>query len=578
VTLGRTVANPVIGLGLDANPLKAGLRDAKASVAGAVAGIKISAAELARTKFVTAFADKLKPSDYNLKATVQDLATHYGKEIQTRFGELKTKFSESQTGKDLIADFGAFWAKLAAGWQRVRSSGFGRGVEFFGAATAKNVGTFAQGSGLNAMVAGLGAALAPSLRIGAGGAWSGLKMGGRVADAGITRLANLPATLSGMAMPLNQTLELVGKAQRLLGAPVRAMTNWEANNDREVMAGGRSALNSTGWSGTLARFSAGVEEMFANILNALDKTFNFKGWIEAARGAMDGVTRIIEGFFGPLDQAASGENNFEEMFMAGQDVAIDLSQQMVEFLSNIYNTSLDAYEQLLYIYNVLAHPLSNDAFYKGLKNDLFNAGLRDQKGNKLGRIDIDKDVGGFFRKIREGLDYDRMLNQMFGVKNFHREVSKKEQDEANKSLQDMTRNALGAGDAFTQIRNSFTQAEEEIARLANAGGSDQMVAAARAANEQQRDLAIIEQLKPIMAANDNAKFSQALEMNSAALIESIMRAQMPSDSRNPQERIAAAAEVQKNLLTQMKTTQEQMLAAVKLLPRNAAVFVGPIAP
>lgn len=574
--MGKTVAFPVVGIGLDANPLKRGLADAKASVAQTVAGIKMSAAELAKAKFVTAFADRLKPGDYNLKNTVKDLAAHYGKEIQTRFAEVKTKFSESQTGKDLINDFGAFWAQITAVANRVRSSAIGRGLEGFATGSVKGVGVFARGSGLSALVGGAGAALVPSLKVAAGGLWSGAKYGVGIAGTGISKLANIPETLSKAALPLNQTLELAGKAQRLLGAPIRSMMNWEANNNQAVWEGGKSALNDKGWSGTLQRFEVGVESMFSNILNALDKTFNFKGWIEAARGAMDGVSRIIESVFGSLDQASSGSDNMEEMFMAGQDVAIDLSQQMVEFLSQIYNSSLDAYEQLIYIYNALMHPFSDSAFYKSLHQGLSDAGLRDRQGNKIGRIDIDKDVGGFFKGIRENLNYDRMLNEMFGIKNMELEPSKKAQAEARKSLEDMAAGFRNGSDQIAQAQTTYAQSLDQIRILENQGGAAVrgQANAARDAADRARAQSVLGAIQPFIAMQAQARESKALEGNSDDLISAIYRAQnLPEQDFKQQQLDAMKAYGEQQKLTNQKL--DSMISVLKM-PQAQGFAIGGI--
>lgn len=624
MTLAKTVAFPVIGLGLDANPLKAGLRDAKGAVAGSVNEIKASAKKLSDTPFVPKDIYSLKPELNDTRTHVLDVVDRFN---QRRAKEVAQKNQEKQEEekqkaareaekalaleKQAVNERVNHWnasitptAPKASGSipanvmdalqgllfeeknlkkatesrmaQRLENAA-DQVIKIRERLTSQVSGLVQQfsGSGLSRFFKSSGVFSLPGL------AGSGALSAGRgllsFGDAAITKIGRLPETLGKASIPINQSLELAAKVNRLFGGPLRSVMAMEAGNNQAVWEGGRSALNSNSWSGSLARFTVSVEQMFANIAGALDKTFNFKGWVEAARGASDAISRIIEGFFGPMDQA-SNNNNFEEMFTAGQDVAIELAQQMVEFLSNIYNSSLDAYEQLIYIYNALAHPFSEGAFYKSLHKDLSAAGLRDREGNKLGRIDIDKDVGGFFKGIRDKLADDRAFNELLGVKNFELDVNKKEQDDANKALKEMAKSALGASDAILQIENNFKRAEEEIDKLKNAGGNDVAVAAAREANAQQRDLAILEQLKPIMAANDNARFSQSFEMGSAALIESIMKAQMGAGTENPQERIAAAAEVQKDLLAQMKTTQDQMLAAIRQLPKNPAVMVGPIGP
>lgn len=574
---GKTVAYPTISLGLNANPLKKGLAEARGAVAQGVEGIKQSAASLVKTRFTTAFAEKIRPSDYNLKATVKDLATHYGSEIKARFGELKTKFSESQSGKDLIADFGAFWNKISEIGAKARSSGIGRGLEWFGSGTVKNAGRFAAGSGISALASASGAALMPALKLGAGGLgsalWSGLKIGGGTLGSGVSMLANLPGTLSKMALPLNQTLELAGKANRLLGAPIRAAMGAEAVGNQAVWEGGRSALNDSGWSGTLARFTSSFDGMLTSWLNAADKIFGIRGWIEAGRGVTDSISRMLDAAVSAF--GFSGEQDLNAMFTAGQDVAIELAQQGVDFLADIYNTMLDVTENVMKLVAFAAHPFSYDAMLKEWHTLMEGSGLRDRQGNKLGRIDKDQ-INAFFQDVKDGINFDRMISEMLGEKPGQMEVDAKARADANKSLKDMTRSITGANDAIYQANLVFDQAKEQIRLLANAGGSEAQVKAATAAIERQRDLSILDSLKPIMDAAATNNTSQAFEMNSAALVESVMKAQQGSGGDDIQGRILAAAEAQANMVKIQKDIQEQQLQAIRQLPRNPVGFVGPI--
>ena len=61
--------------------------------------------------------------------------------------------------------------------------------------------------------------------------------------AGFSAALNPLATLTRWSMPINQTLELAGKVNRVLGAPIRSAMAMEAGRD-DVAAGGLSLLGS----------------------------------------------------------------------------------------------------------------------------------------------------------------------------------------------------------------------------------------------------------------------------------------------------------------------------------------------
>lgn len=602
----------MIGIGLDASPLKKGLESARASVASTVAGIKDSAAKLSNTKLAPdvyglkpdggqsgtpvmdvvdrfnarraaeiagkAAAAEQKAQQKSADAAAAEAAkvaaaeqkahagrvAHWGAKIPKAtestnvippgvMGALEALMQEEKTLKKVTESSTATFLNSSADYLiRVRETVAGKVGSAGKSVSGSGLATFAKGSGFTSL---------PGMLF--GGAKSAIGGGTSLAGSGISRIANLPATLSQMAMPLNQTLELAGKAQRLLGAPIRAMQAWESSNSEAVWKGGRSALNDSGWSGTLQRFEVGVETMFANILNAVDKVFNLKGWVEAARGAADGVTRVIEGLFGSLDQANSGGNNLEEMFMAGQDVAIDFSQQIVEGLADIYNASLDVAENVISVYNAIKHPTSESAFYKGLHQDLETAGLRDRQGNKIGRVDKDA-ISGFFGGIRNNLAEDRWWNEFTGKMNREVDVDEKAQSEANKALGEFTRGLSGGGDAIKQAQEAYAAGLKQIDDLKNAGGG-MAIAAARQANEMARARAVQSALQPIMDMQAQSREAKSYAPNSSDLIESIARLQYGGGQGDYQSRIAAAAE---QFVEQQKDA-DRKLADIATLLRNA---------
>lgn len=280
--MAKTVAFPVIGIGLDASSLKKGLADAKAAVSGAVADIRKDAQKLAGTSFSSKDVYALKPEERPSAASVLD--------VVDRFNQRRAQEKAAKDAK--AAEKAAKAVEESPQW------------------------------GFRSMARSASVALGKSL-------WGGI-------DSGISGLANLPATLSSMAMPLNQTLELAGKAQRLLGAPMRAQMALDAN-DLDVRAGGAALMGSATLTGTMARFESQVTETFADIWRAVDGTFDVQGLIEGLRGGMAGISEIIGAAFGPVKDLAKDPKVFAEQFKAGGLFVVDTFESIGKIAVDIRN-------------------------------------------------------------------------------------------------------------------------------------------------------------------------------------------------------------------------------------------------
>lgn len=141
--------------------------------------------------------------------------------------------------------------------------------------------------------------------------------------AGFSAAINPLATLTRWSMPINQTLELAGKVNRVLGAPIRSAMAMEAGRD-DVALGGRALLGSDSLSGTMARFARQVEIFFADIWSAIDRAFDVQGLLEMLRGGMAGVSAIIQSIVGPFEEIAKNPNALRDQFKAGGEFVIDV--------------------------------------------------------------------------------------------------------------------------------------------------------------------------------------------------------------------------------------------------------------
>lgn len=578
--MAKTVAFPVIGIGLDANPLKRGLQDAKASVAGTVAGIQDSAKKLSETKFATAdvygFKEESPPANAGAMDIVDKFNARKAAEASAKAAEKKRKEDEKakkaaqaererirrETIPQMYENSASLIPKdLQAGVDMLLESERTAKTIYFGMeGVRQNLRQMASVGASKMRAAGMMVAKrAPMLAI--GGLWRGI-------DSSISAIGNLPATLSRASMPINQTLELAAKANRLIGAPIRGAMAYEMGNNAAVYEGGRSALNDPGISGTWARFTSGLTEFASKIFNAIDSVVDLRGAFEALRGLMSGFGMVMDAFFGK----GSSSQDLENMFNAGQDVAIDLAEQGVALLGQIYDASLDMYEGILKVAAAVMNPFNDRAYRKAFREDTIRAGLRTAEGDK---IRLGDNFGReFFNGVREDLWWQRQA-AAGGVGNgFKMDVTQKDRDAANKSLKDMVSGMNTGKNPFQQAEEQYQQALAQIVNLANAGAGDAEVRAARDAAGLQRDLAIMEGIKPLMQQEAQSRFSVSFEPNSQALIESMIRAQTGTGSDNPQERVAQAAELQNRILTETKSIQDKMLEAIRRLPLVPAVFVG----
>lgn len=421
-----------------------------------------------------------------------------------------------------------------------------------------------------------------------------------IIDSTISKVGNLPKTLSQAALPINQSLELAGKAQRLLGAPLRAQMTMEAGN-ADVMAGGNALLGSGTLSGTMARFERSFEDMLANIWNAVDSAFDVQGLIEGLRGGMAGVSAIIEAAFGPINQLGKDPAVLSAQFEAGANVVIDAFESVGKVAIDIYNGFFEVVKLISKIpgLGIL------EAFSAGDEAKIANyqkAYAREQMvpvsttvgGRAVFRFEaqmtdapreeaikalreIDEIAQTATRMGYEGIEAVAANARNNIAKGFKPKVADKDAGEANRSLADLTKSFKTGANAIEVIEQQFARDVEAINRAVNAGADNMLAEQAYGAAIEKRDLARLESLKPMMQMQEQSRFSVSFEPNSQALIESMIRAQTGTGADNPQERVAQAVELQNQMLTEQAKIQRQQLDALnQIRNRPGAVFVGGI--
>lgn len=382
--MGNTIAYPMIGLGLSTAAMTSGFNQAEAivkggmeKVAGAVTSnpIKPMFDTSALTKGLEQALEKverLRGKSVDLIAGMNAAARMNvgGSLVNSQFAGMVGASPGASRGPDAFLSgmskaveeaakaakaFSAFDGALAL----AKKSGGGIDSLIAGMSSAArlNVG----GSAVNSQFAGmLGSTkaqgkLAPDFFSGKMGEWqkfdAELKKSfftklWESAQSGVSYLSskasaggngfNLP-NIGFAAIAVNQGLELVGKVQSLLSAPMRAGLKAEESN-ADVMAGGLQLIQSGTLTGTLARFSDQVDGMFASIWDTVNKTFDIQGWIETFRGNVAGVTAIIQGMFGTASDAVQDPKRLMESFQKGANFIIDTFDSVGKISIKIYGS------------------------------------------------------------------------------------------------------------------------------------------------------------------------------------------------------------------------------------------------
>ena len=179
---------------------------------------------------------------------------------------------------------------------------------------------------------------------------------------GLAETGKAPASflkmLSEATMPLNQGLELAGKVNRVLGAPIRSAMASEGGNEN-VAAGGIHLLGSGTLSGTFARFERQVEQLFTDIWNGIDNAIGLQNIIESVRGGFAAISVIIQSAFGPFNEMGKDPKKLFESFKAGGDLVIDAFEKVGKIAVEITNAWIDVVNSIKKL-NILGKEYTDD--------------------------------------------------------------------------------------------------------------------------------------------------------------------------------------------------------------------------
>jgi hypothetical protein len=311
---------------------------------------------------------------------------------------------------------------------------------------------------------------------------------------------SLIGSLAAAAVPLNAALGIASMAanaaKAVLSSPMNSLM------DREAYQAERSGLplltgSDAGYSGVFARLGQQWEDLLADMMVALDRAFDFRGWIEFFRGAMAGISVIARTIMGPLDEVKKDPEALTRQFKAGALFTIDTFETIGKISINIANVFID-----------LANWLKRIAEYFTKKNE-------------------DIAGGGAFTPEQEALIAREMvkmeLNRAETIKGL-RTVGLLPRPE--KPAQDIPR--LDAGRIV------------DIAAAARANA--EKLGFAPKKNEEQNAAALSSKLIPMMKELQSARLGTALSSDSTALVEAVTKASVVGPGQDLQQRVAAAAE------------------------------------
>lgn len=356
------------------------------------------------------------------------------------------------------------------------------------------------------------------LRTGIASSMGDVKSAGSKIGTALKSAIGTPLSLAGsaaaMAVPLNAALNIASMAANAAKAVLTAPMN--ALMDREQFQAERSGLpmllgSDAGYSGVFARLSQTWEDTLADMMVALDRAFDFRGWIEYARGALAAVSAIMEAILGPLKEVNKNPEHLEEMFRLGGEMMIDVFEQGAEIFANVYNSFVDLIKMIDGLKPAFARMIAamsnpvETAMVGGLgdrgramfRNLMVQFGVVDAQGNQLPGAAAGAKLPPEFAAVLGG-----------------------------------TARALFAGMNFAPDKTNAKDAEN----LSN-------------------------KLIPMMEKMQTARLGSSITSDSTAIVEAVARASVAGPGQDLQQRVALAAE---ETVRQQKATnalQEKILAA-----------------
>jgi len=354
---------------------------------------------------------------------------------------------------------------------------------------------------------------------------------------------SLAGSAASMAVPLNAALNIANMAasaaKSVLTAPVNALMGRESflaeQRGMPLLEG-----SDAGYTGVFARLGAQWTELLADMMVALDKAFDFRGWIEYARGAMAAVSAIMSAFLGPLKEVTQNPEHLEEMFRAGGEMLIDVFETGANVFAAGYDILMDVWQAgadiFVDVYNSFVGLVDmiaelKPAFAKMMAG-LYNFGETAMMGGQLG----DK-----------GRQTWRDLQVQWGITDNKGNPLKQPGPSERMSYLDLGLEKLGGN--FGAILGGTARA-----LFAGMGFAPPKLAAADAATVSGK-------LIPIMEKMAQSRISTALTSDSTALVEAVTRASVAGPGQDLQQRVAAAAEENVRIAKATQSVQQKILDA-----------------
>lgn len=403
-------------------------------------------------------------------------------------------------------------------------------------------------------------------------AWSGISRG---FDSFVRTVGNPLATLTRYSMPINQTLELAGKVNRVLGAPVRAAMVMEAGRD-DVAMGGKALLGSDSLSGTMARFEIEVTRTFANIWNAIDQTFDIQGLMEYFRGMLAGVSVVIESVFGPVEEIRKDPKFLTEAFKQGALSIVDAFETSARFAVNIQQAFYKVLEFLSKIpgvgailpkqeFNAKEEAKIKEWQERNSKFQIVNDPWFGQRKVELVKPSREKAIEqlqfwGALPKVGEDAlmaidEFAENARERIGKMGLAPDVPPGDARKASLAIDDFTRSLRSANDSLYALELAAAQDAERIAQMENQGADPLDVFLAQSAADLAQGARVLEFAARQMPRDTAVS---AASQGSQALADALGRAMSTTNGRDIQSEIKSAIEEQ--VRQQQETNRLQMEA------------------
>jgi hypothetical protein len=332
-------------------------------------------------------------------------------------------------------------------------------------------------------------------------------------------VASMAGSAASMAVPLNAALNIASMAasaaKSMLTAPMNALMSRESflaeQRGMPLLAG-----SDAGYTGVFSRLGAQWNDLLADMMSALDKAFNFRGWIEYVRGVMAGVSVVMVQFFGNLKEVTKDPEALSRQFKAGALFTVTAFETIGIISVKIANVFID-----------LANWLRRTAEYFAKKNE-------------------DIAGGGAFTPEQEDLIAREMVKM---------ELTRAETIKGLRTVGLLPRPEKPAED-IAQIGVGGVVAMAKNARKMIEG---MRFAPAQLDAEQAKTVAGV--LTPIMEKMAQSRITSALTSDSTALVEAVTRASVAGPGQDLQQRVAAAAEENVRIAKATQTVQQKILDA-----------------